>query len=320
MSSYRAGIVGLGQVGLMFDEDEKRDGVWTHFSAYEALGGKVDIVAVCDPDTGRCQQALDRKPGVHVYEALEDMLHQESLDMVSLCTPPSVHAEQIQACAGRVKAIICEKPLADQFDSAEAAVYSCQEMDTVLAVNYYKRFDGAVPAVKGLLEKGRIGTLTQVNAWYAGPFEAVGSHMIDLLRFFCGELSVQTVSEAGEDAYQAHLTSVEGVRINLSVTGKREDLIFECDLVGTEGRLRLLENCRDYEWYQFEPSARYSGYRELVRRETAGWQAPERFLPLFEEVIELLGGNQKELTSSGHSALETQRLMDDISKVWRNHE
>ncbi len=317
MGSYRAAIVGLGQVGMLFDEDASRDGVWTHFTAYERLQKRgVTLVAVCEPDPEKQAKARERCGDLKVYAALEDMLAQETLDLVSLCTPPAYHSAQIQACAGKVKAILCEKPLAEEGGDAEAAVHSCRESDTLLAVNYYKRFDGSVPAVKQLLESGAIGELVQANGWYSGPFGAVGSHMVDLLRFFCGKLELHTVTGTSEDAFQAHLESNGGARVNLAVTGQREDLIFECDLVGTEGRLRLLENCASYEWYRFEASPRYGGYRELVKQSVDEIDAPERFLPLFEEVLDMLDGTRDDLSSGGENALETQRLMREVSLSW----
>ena len=58
---FRSAIVGLGQVGMMFDKDPKRKGVWTHFRAYERLEELYDLVAVCDPDVQKLQCAMERR-------------------------------------------------------------------------------------------------------------------------------------------------------------------------------------------------------------------------------------------------------------------
>jgi predicted dehydrogenase len=307
----RSGIVGLGQVGLLFDEDPKRRGVWTHFSAYERLARHFDLVAVCDIDPVRRKKALDRR-NVRAYESLETMLAEETLDVVSLCTPLDLHAQQILQCAGRVRAIVCEKPLSAVGKQGREAVERCEETGTVLVVNYYKRFEPGVALLrKRLLAK--LGDLRQVIGLYSGPFESVGSHMIDLLRFISGELTLRSAwrSESAADAWCAVLQGSQGQSAVLLHTGRREDLIFELDVIGTKGRATVSENGSRLLWQRFRASERYSGYREL---HPAGVKLPlgERFLPLFHEVRLALGGRRVAWTIDGRDALRTQDLLDSI--------
>jgi predicted dehydrogenase len=310
---HRAAIVGLGQVGLLLDDDAKRSGVWTHFTAYERLAERFELVAACDPDADRCARAARRARSLRCYESLDAMLAAERLDVVSLCTPPDLHLGQIRACTGKVRAVICEKPLGGDFDEASAVVAGCRTAGTVLAVNYYKRFDGVVPRVAGLLRDGGIGEPCSALASYSGPIEAVGSHALDLLGFLVGSLRLVHATGVAPDRVAAILTFGRGHRAVLRCTGRREDLIFEVEVTGTEGRVRILDNCARGEVCRFRPSLRYGGYRELVPEAWPDHCHAERFLPLFAEVASALDGGRTPLTSDGFTALETQQLLHRIA-------
>ncbi len=312
--TYHAALVGLGQVGLLFDLDARRSGVWTHFTAYERLTVHFDLVSVCDPDRSRQALAKQRRRTLTCYDSLGELLNREKVDIVSLCTPPEFHAEQIALCAGRAKAIICEKPLSTDSRSAQSAVEACRSTGTLLVVNYYKRFEGLVPTVKALLDDGRIGTVKLVNAIFCGPLDAVGSHMVDLLRFLFGELQIEDHASRAADRYSIKLRSQSNALVHLHNVGPREEFVFELDAIGDEGRIRLLNNCSDCEFLGYRDSDRYSGYRELFPVTLERPKLADRFLPLFLETAEVLRGDCRTLTSDGENALLTQFLIDGIAE------
>jgi predicted dehydrogenase len=313
--NYRSAVVGLGQVGLLFDSDARRSGVWTHFTAYERLSKHLDLVAVCDPDRSRQELAKQRRTTLRCYDSLQELLDGEQLDIVSLCTPPEFHAEQIVLCAGRVKAVICEKPLSTDSQSARCALEACRNTGTLLVVNYYKRFDGMVPSAKAWLDDGRIGRVKLVNGIFCGPLGAVGSHMVDLLRFLFGELKIENHASRADDRYSILLQTESNTLVHLHNVGPREEFIFEMDAIGEEGRIRLLNNCVDCEFLRYRDSDRYSGYRELYPVPPQTPKMAERFLPLFLETVEALRGERQTLSSDGENALRTQLLIDGIADL-----
>lgn len=310
--TLRAGIVGLGRVGMLFDDDAKRDRVWTHFSAYERLADRFDLVAVAEPDEERRQRALARRPPVAAFGTLDELLD-ASLDVVSLCTPPELHAEQLAACAGRVRAVVCEKPLAARLDEAAEALAACAAAGTLVAVNYYKRYETAVRAAAALLAAGEIGVVRTAVVLYAGPLDSVGSHAVDLLDFLVGPLEIEHVVDAAAGP-GASLRFGDGAVAMFAATGPREDLVFEVDLHCNEGRLRLLDNCSRLEISRFERSDRYGGYRELGSPRVEEWSLSEPFLALFADVAAVLEGSAAELASDGASALRAQRVLEAFAR------
>ena len=313
MTRHRAAIAGLGQAGLLFDRDAKRQGVWTHFSAYERLADRFELVAACDPDLERRELAAARRPSLRVFESLGELVASCPVDVVSLCTPIELHARQIEECAGSVRAIVCEKPLGTDASLGERAVEACAAAGTVLAVNYYKRFEATVQAARSVLADGSLGEVQTAIGLYSGPLDAVGSHAVDLLRFLLGPLEVRTAARQGQRETALLTFGRQGMAM-LSATGPREDLVFELDLIGSAGRLKLLDNCARLELSRFAESARYGGYRELVPQPLDAPATVERFVPLFLEVADALDGAMDGLTSDGASALETQRLLDELAR------
>ncbi len=314
MVKYKAAIVGLGQVGLSFDRDTKRTGIWTHFSAFTRLVDRYELVAVCDVSSARLDEATSRCAALRTYACIDDLLGCESLDVVSICTPPRFHGEQIIKCAGKVRAIICEKPLCEDIWQGEEVIHTCLSQGTLLAVNYYKRYDGCIPHVRERIQSGAVGTIRTVTAWYAGPLDAVGSHMIDLLRFILGDISLQKVTALGREHYTAVFISDKGILVEMNSTGPREDFIFEVDILGSGGRIRILDNCTHAEFYRFQESQQYTGYRELFLEPARSYVTNDRFLPLFLEIADRLdNGVQGPLLSDGLNALETQRILSEIN-------
>ena len=303
---HRAAIVGLGRVGMLFDEDPKRSRVWTHFTAYERLADRFDLVAVCDPDADRLAAAAARRPGVRTFAALDELLDADPVDVVSICTPIALHAEQVEACAPQVRAIVCEKPLSADAASAERASAACAAATTLLAVNYYKRFESAVQVVHRLVNDGVLGDVRAATALYSGPFDAVGSHAVDLLHFLLGPLEVTAAAGGSALLRFGALGSAALVQ-----TGPREDLVFEVDVIGSEGRARVLDNCDRIKVSRFAASPRYEGYRELAGVSSSD-ETAEPFLLLFTEVADVLDGKRAQMTSDAAGALGTQRILDAI--------
>jgi len=121
---------------------------------------------------------------------------------------------------------------------------------------------------------------------------------------------LKEVCRLSEDRISAILTfGREGMAL-LHCTGPREDLIFELDIIGSDGRVRILDNANRYERYRFAPSQHYGGYRELFPCSDPESELNPRFLPLFHEVADILDGQSRTLTASGRSALDTQSILN----------
>jgi predicted dehydrogenase len=82
-----------------------------HAAAVRDLGGTV--VAVCSRTTSGAEAlAAEVGGGVNAYDSLAELLAEGGVDVVHVCTPNALHAEQTLLALEHRAHVVCEKPLA----------------------------------------------------------------------------------------------------------------------------------------------------------------------------------------------------------------
>jgi hypothetical protein len=93
-----AAVIGTGFIGTV------------HVQALRRLGVQVRGVLGSSPERGAARAA---EIGVaHAYASLDDLLADDSVDVVHVTTPNHAHYEQVKAILAAGKNVVCEKPLA----------------------------------------------------------------------------------------------------------------------------------------------------------------------------------------------------------------
>ncbi len=100
-----AAVVGLG-IGT------------AHVRALRRLRDRFHLVAVCDPDPARSQPVAERT-GAAVL-SFDALLERDDIDVVHVCTPPSLHLAQCVAALAAGKHVVCEKPLVASLADVDA--------------------------------------------------------------------------------------------------------------------------------------------------------------------------------------------------------
>ena len=116
----RSGVVGVGFMS------------WIHYLAYQQ-SSHGEMVAFCSRDPQkragdwRGIQGNFGPPGEQIdvsaiaaYESLDEMLTDDSIDLIDICLPPALHPEAIRKCLAAGKSVLCEKPLALDAATADA--------------------------------------------------------------------------------------------------------------------------------------------------------------------------------------------------------
>ncbi len=150
-SPLRIGIVGCGQVS--------RVGHGPAIAADE----RAVIAACCDPDDQNRKRFVKRFGVPRAYRRLDDMLDGDSLDAVVIATPPIVHAAMVEACTERVRAILCEKPLAVDVEECNRIIAARDRHGVLLQVGHSKRFETGFARIRQWVRSGRIGPVHQVD-------------------------------------------------------------------------------------------------------------------------------------------------------------
>lgn len=181
-----------------------------HIEGYLQFKDRCKIVAICDSYVEKAQQRID-KYGLDA-RAVQDYkeLLQDGIDLVSICTPPYVHAELSIAFLNAGSHVIIEKPMAaslKECDEINEAAHSNGKIVSVIAQN---RFRNPMMKLKSVLDSGLAGRIvhTQVDSlwwrghcyydlWWRGTWEKEGGgptlnhavHHIDALLWMRGRPS-----------------------------------------------------------------------------------------------------------------------------------
>jgi predicted dehydrogenase len=191
----RAGIVGLG---------------WWGRTIATTLADSRNIRLVAAADVNPEAEPIAGAHGLTFTTNTDDLLASPELDAVILCTPHTLHCDQIIRAAGAGKHVFCEKPLALSRADAVRAIDACNAARVVLAVGHERRFEPPALDLRRRIETGELGTLLQIEANFsqdkflnlppgnwrlserdapAGPMTATGIHLLDLGISFLGRPS-----------------------------------------------------------------------------------------------------------------------------------
>jgi predicted dehydrogenase len=172
----RVGIIGCGGTTL------------GHAYAYQALG-RYEVVALADLHE-KAMDRFDRECDIAPKHYLNgrEMLDEEELDVVSIGTWQSGHAQwTVAAAARRPKAIVCEKPMAATLGGGEQMLVACQRNDVKLIVGHQRRFLPAYTMARELIAQGAIGQVELVECFGADGLPNQFSHQADMLRYILGD-------------------------------------------------------------------------------------------------------------------------------------
>ena len=150
MKKIRVGVIGCGRISVM------------HLASIEALEN-LELVAVCDIKKDRADDTA-RMYGVRAYYSHEEMLDTEELDAVHLCLPHYLHSSVAIDAFRRGVAVLTEKPMDVDYESAERAVAEAKARGVQFGVIFQCRYNNAPRLVKRALESGKLGRIISARS------------------------------------------------------------------------------------------------------------------------------------------------------------
>jgi predicted dehydrogenase len=170
---------------------------------------EAELVALCDV---RDKQAADVAAfQVPYFQDMAAMLAEvPEIDVVSVCTPNGLHAQQCIMALEQRKHVVCEKPLALSKSSCEAIIYKALQVHRTLFGVMQNRYSPPSQWIKGVVDQGLLGELhlVQVNCYWnrderyykAGTWKGTAdldggtlftqfSHFIDILYWLFGDIT-----------------------------------------------------------------------------------------------------------------------------------
>ncbi len=310
----RVGVIGCGGIGIQ------------HASGLVGLD-YAELVAGCDlsEETRNAfgERWKDTWTNVTLYDDYRQMLERESLDVVTIATPDSVHAEPvIDAVTAGVRAIFCEKPLATSLADADRMRAAIEENGVLFSIDHTRRWKPLWHHIKDdIIDGGQIGQVQYVVGTLSGKRAALfrnGTHLVDAMCFLAGS-DPQWVFAELEEGYEdyteyrgngggdpslepsasGYIHFANGVRGFYTGTSKQTaGSKWRFEVMGSKGRILIDKDARllvgDEEHIIEEPKAEWAGIsggvRELVETLHSGGTQTSAPLASAMNVVEVLFG------------------------------
>ncbi len=197
----RAGVVGLGMMGR------------NHVRVWDEEVDGVELVAVADPEAEAVHRATQGR-AAHGYASAEEMLAAESLDLLSIVAPTSLHLPIALAALNAGAHVLVEKPIAASREEAEQMIAAAGRAGRMLTVGHIERFNPAILELRRRLAAGELGRIFEIHATRLGPFPArirdvgvvvdLAPHDLDVMRFLLGSDPVRLYAETEQRIHTDH--------------------------------------------------------------------------------------------------------------------
>jgi len=263
---YRTAIVGTGGIAT------------AHAQALARSDGRADLVAAVDVDPGRARTFAATWNVPRTYTGLTELLREEEVDLVHLCTPPSLHAPQALECLEAGVTVLMEKPPTLSLAELDTLIEAERRSTGHVATVFQHRFGAGAARLRGLLDSGELGRpllATCLTQWYrdeayfavpwrgtwesegGGPTMGHGIHQFDLLFSVLGpwqEVSALSSREAPdtetEDVSMALVTFDNGAMATVvnSVVSPRETSVLRFDFERATVEVEHLYGYSDDDW------------------------------------------------------------------------
>ncbi len=150
----KVGIIGTGWIAE------------AHLKAYQQCPD-VQFVGMADLVPGKAEAFCDQfgvdKTGINFYNSHKELIDNEELDCVSVCTYNATHAEcTIYALEHGVN-VLLEKPMCVTLEEAVAICKAEKASGKVLSIGFQPRFDPNMQMVKKIVESGELGEIYYIQ-------------------------------------------------------------------------------------------------------------------------------------------------------------
>lgn len=254
--SIRVGIVGTGFGATVHAP------ILTRHPGY-------DLLAIASQRPGRASEVASTFQIPHAYDDWKQMLEQAPIDLVVFATRPADHKLMTLSALSSDLHVMCEKPPALNLLEAKAMEQASKSTDRVTAINFEWRYLPERRAVKRLLNEGVLGKILHVSwseAWQiwgriqeiepgwdsvaeqgGGMLGAIGSHIIDALCHWLGEVSTVkgiTMShvptrKTADDSFSFVAIFENEITCSVSCSVASVGCPPRIEILGTDGTLRI---------------------------------------------------------------------------------
>lgn len=197
MKTYGVGVFGIGWVA------------GEHLKAY-VKNPHMKVVALASRRRQSAQAAQERLDlDCDILNTYEELIRRADIDVIDICSPNVLHAEQAVSAAEAGKHVVIEKPIAMNLEELRAIRDAVAKAKVKSQVGFVSRWNPHIQSIRSMIDKGALGQIYyvevdyyhEIGPWWSGwswgastkkggPSASLvaGCHAVDLLYYFGGEV------------------------------------------------------------------------------------------------------------------------------------
>lgn len=237
--------------------------------AFQMFPNRCEVRAVIDIYLNKAEELIVKKglSQAHVYKSMEEAVKAEKIELVSICLPPSVHAEYAIEGMKLGCHVMVEKPMANSLEECDRMIETSKKTGKLLSVVCQNRFKTPMQRIHQMLKDGVGGRVTHaiVNSlwwrgenyydiWWRGTWEkecggcftSHSVHHIDLLVWMVGMPETVTAVMKNVSHHNSELEDVgmaileypemfAQVATSIVDHGEEQEMVFQTE----KGRLNI---------------------------------------------------------------------------------
>ncbi|MCS5421990.1 MULTISPECIES: inositol 2-dehydrogenase [Psychrilyobacter] len=258
MKKIKFGMVGLGRLGIQHAEN-------IAFKIPEA-----ELTAICAIEEERVEEIKTKWGVPYGYTDFDEMIKNNELDAVFLCSPSHLHCDQIEKALEAGLHVFSEKPLGTTLEECKRAEKAIENHpDKVFMLGFMRRYDPSYVYAKKMIDQGKIGKPFLFRGYSQDPESAIAGaiayaghsggqfidmavHDIDLSRWLLDSEPIQTWGIGGCYKHDEFGKHKDGDNVSALLKFKNDAMAFifagrtaphgynvETEIIGTEGILRI---------------------------------------------------------------------------------
>ena len=221
---------------------------------------ELELAALCERDESRADAFRARVPGVPVYDDLDDVLADPTVDAVLVATPPRTHHTLAGAALDAGKHVLVEKPLARTTAEALDLIETADRRGLVLMPGHTFLYSPPVNKVRELMHQGALGEVYFVTSsrMNLGKYQRDGvicdlaPHDLSILIHWLDRPVVQ-VSASARSVFQSDvpetafitLTFEGGTNANVQISWLAPRKVRQMVVVGSKRMIQYDDNASD---------------------------------------------------------------------------
>jgi UDP-N-acetyl-2-amino-2-deoxyglucuronate dehydrogenase len=312
---------------------------------YMSIHGILD--SVCDIEKKKADDFSLKFNAKAFYDIDDFLAEKRTVDVVAVCTPNGLHAEQTIKILNAGMHVLCEKPMAIRTCDCEDMIRAVENSGKHLIIVKQNRFNPPVQELKKMLDEGILGKIysLQLNCFWnrnedyysdswkgtlaldGGTLFTQFSHFIDLLYWLVGDVKEATAlfknyAHKGiiefEDTGVVLLEFINGVigSINYTVNSHANNMEGSVTLFGEKGTVKIggqylnlieYQDIEDYTIQNLPQGKEANNYGSYIG-------SMSNHDKVYENLVSFLNNQEP----SYMNALEGMKTVEIIEKIYKS--